>query len=263
MNNYKHIPFEHLFNCRDLGGYACEDGKFFAFHKIYRADLPATLTEEEWNRMREMNVRTIIDLRSLGEQKMTSYQTPEGIRYISFPLMKVDAEAEKAMSESSFSTEAKPSEEEMRKIKENMKQSSGSGFAKSLTQQYEDMLEETPERVAGVLNLIGEHISEGAVLYHCSVGKDRTGITSAMIYLLCGVSEPDIIADYQVSEGYIKQNETLFSFMPKELHHLLTSKPEAMEHFLKLAKERNYIDVLYANGLKESAVAAIRAAVME
>lgn len=276
MKDYKRIPFPHLFNCRDLGGYACADGKFFAYHKIYRSDVPAALNEEEWQRLKEMGVRTMIDLRSTGEQKMTPYKAPEGILQISCPMM---VEGENAggndlnsMGElSEFLNQGKSGKdgadaesamlEDLAKIKEILKKKMASspdnGFTKSLEQQYEEMLEEAPEQAAAVLNLIGEHISEGAVLYHCSVGKDRTGVTSALIYLLCGVAEADILADYQVSGDYLKQNKMLFASMPEEMHCMMESKVENMKHFLKVAKERDYISVLYANGLKESAVEAI------
>lgn len=283
MKDYKRIPFPHLFNCRDLGGYACTDGKFFAYHKIYRSDVPAALGEEEWHYLKEeMGVRTMIDLRSTGEQKMTPYKAPEGIVRFSCPMMAEGGEADEnglnslgELSElSNGKREGKAGVdvelvtlEDMAKIKEMLKKKMASapdnGFTKSLEQQYDEMLEEAPERAATVLNLIGEHILEGAVLYHCSVGKDRTGVTSALIYLLCGVAEADILADYQVSGDYLRQNKMMFASLPEEMHCMMESRAETMRHFLQSAREKDYIGVLYANGLKESAVEAIRKAVME
>lgn len=291
MKDYKRIPFPHLVNCRDLGGYACADGKFFAYHKIYRADAPAALNEEEWRYLKEeMGVRTIIDLRSTGEQRMTPYQVPEGILRISCPMMAeenwsgendlskmvdgqgagmggVAAGGAGAGSMGVCKAPASMTMEDLAKIREMLREKIASapndGFMKSLSRQYEEMLEESPKRAATVLNHVGEHISEGAVLYHCSVGKDRTGVMSALIYLLCGVAEADILADYQVSGDYLRQNEFIFASMPEEMHCMMESKAETMRHFLKLAKERDYMGVLYANGLRESAAAAIREAVME
>lgn len=283
MRDYKRIPFPHLFNCRDLGGYACEDGKFFAYHKIYRSDVPAVLGEEEWRYLKEeMGVRTMIDLRSTGEQKMTPYKASEGILQISCPMMAEGGEADEnglnSMGELSELSNGKRDGgigvdadsvtlEDMAKIREVLKKkiasSPDNGFTKSLEQQYDEMLEEAPKQAATVLNLIGEHISEGAVLYHCSVGKDRTGVTSALIYLLCGVAEADILADYQVSGDYLRQNKMMFASIPEEMHCMMESRAETMRHFLQSAREKDYISTLYANGLKESAVKAIREAVME
>ena len=89
MKNMKRIPFEHLCNCRDLGGYACEGG-MIGWHKLYRAEAPCDLTGKEWEQMRRMEVRTMIDLRSPMEQKSAPYETPEEIRKVSYPLQQYD-----------------------------------------------------------------------------------------------------------------------------------------------------------------------------
>lgn len=38
------------------------------------------------------------------------------------------------------------------------------------------------------------------MLIHCSLGKDRTGVISALILSLCGVSDEDVARDYSFSE---------------------------------------------------------------
>ena len=47
-----------------------------------------------------------------------------------------------------------------------------------------------------------EGVTQGAVVFHCTAGKDRTGVLAAMLLLLLGVAEEDIIADDQVSFTY-------------------------------------------------------------
>lgn len=42
--------------------------------------------------------------------------------------------------------------------------------------------------------------SSGASIVHCTAGKDRTGWTSAILQLLAGVSEDDVVADYLLSQ---------------------------------------------------------------
>ena len=41
------------------------------------------------------------------------------------------------------------------------------------------------------------------MLFHCTAGKDRTGLFAALLLSLAGVSRADILADYQVSETYL------------------------------------------------------------
>ena len=43
---------------------------------------------------------------------------------------------------------------------------------------------------------------DGAVVYHCSAGQDRTGIATALIYDALGVDRDTILKDYHLSTGY-------------------------------------------------------------
>ena len=47
-------------------------------------------------------------------------------------------------------------------------------------------------------------IAENGVLFHCSAGKDRTGVITAIIYMLCDVLENEIINDYMLSKENLK-----------------------------------------------------------
>ena len=46
--------------------------------------------------------------------------------------------------------------------------------------------------------------AENGVLFHCSAGKDRTGVITAIIYMLCNVLENEIINDYMISKENFK-----------------------------------------------------------
>jgi hypothetical protein len=45
---------------------------------------------------------------------------------------------------------------------------------------------------------------DGATLFHCHTGKDRTGLVAAVILTLLGVDEEDVIADYMMSTPYVE-----------------------------------------------------------
>ncbi|MCI8582875.1 MAG: tyrosine-protein phosphatase [Dorea sp.] len=236
MENLKRIPFEHLYNCRDLGGYACAGGTV-AWHRLYRAEAPCNLTEAEWEKMKEMGVRTVIDLRSPMEQKSAPYETPEGVERISYPLQQyeLNLDGEKEWNKEELIELAKQS------------------FGESLSAGYVKMILDGPERVVHLLQVIADRLGKGAVCYHCSAGKDRTGVLSAVIYLLCGVSPMDIVADYQVSATYQGQNP-LFSQIPEEFRSYMATPPETMEGFLVAAVQEDYIGFLRKNGLTEEVI---------
>ncbi|MDD6717716.1 MAG: tyrosine-protein phosphatase, partial [bacterium] len=56
--------------------------------------------------------------------------------------------------------------------------------------------------VGSAVNAVLDGLEQGAVVFHCTAGKDRTGVLAAVLLLLLGVSEEDITADYEVSYTY-------------------------------------------------------------
>ncbi len=251
MRDYKRIPLTNMHNCRDLGGYACLNGGFFQYHKIYRADAPHNLQYEDWDLIKEMGVRTIIDLRSNSEQGFMSYEVPDYVNRVSLPLMTEDIEIKDMAS---------------------ARDSSISAFKRSLSEGYADIMINNTERVAEVLKTIIEGLDSGAVLYHCSAGKDRTGVISAIIYLLCGVEKEDIVADYQVTETYNKRNNFMKKFSAtlseeqkqawEQMKEMCKSAPENMETFLETIERENLIDKLIASGLSIELIEKLRKSVV-
>ena len=71
----------------------------------------------------------------------------------------------------------------------------------TLADRYFLMAEYAKEPIAQVLAALAE--SEGAAVFHCAAGKDRTGVISAVILGILGVRDEVIIADYAASEENI------------------------------------------------------------
>ncbi|MGC4028821.1 MAG: tyrosine-protein phosphatase [Steroidobacteraceae bacterium] len=86
---------------------------------------------------------------------------------------------------------------------------------------------------------------EGAVLFHCTAGKDRTGMIAAILLQLAGVPRNDIVHNYALSAGYLKpmmqSNEQMAEMVKSnpKLAGLMGSPPEAMQAFLD-ALDRQY-----------------------
>ena len=247
MKNLKRIPMEHLYNLRDLGGYACEGGKTVRYHRLYRCEGPDRLTAEEWRFLtEELGIRTVIDLRSDGERAYASYTAPAEVAQIGYSLQNVEV----------------PGKDPRDLTPEELKEMASQGFGKSLADGYMNMLEKGPERVAHVLTLVAEGLRKGAVLYHCTAGKDRTGVLSALIYLLCGVADVDIIADYQVSATCLSASP-MFQDIPEGMKDLMGSAPDNMVRFLANYHQKDYLSLLKQHGLTEETISAIRSAMME
>jgi len=174
----KHIPMDGPQNFRDIGGFIGKEGKAVAWNKLYRADSLSMLTGEDLRKLKERSIHTIVDLRSKSEQEESPDVTAEGIRWVSCPLMR-----------------------DVMSSKEN---AADNIFARSMVTSYQNMLAEGSDLIARAVTETITGLQNGAVVFHCTAGKDRTGILAATLLLLLGVSREDIIADYQVSHTYNK-----------------------------------------------------------
>lgn len=177
-NRYRHLPLEGLYNARDLGGYAVSGGKVTKFGRFIRADGTSRLTGSDLAFLREYGVTRSIDFR--GEQEVQhSPSRLAGLDWLSYHNIPV------------FNAQVAGT---------NLLEAFGPGF--EWGPLYIQMLEDHKDWAAACLSLAAE--STGAVLYNCTAGKDRTGLFTMLLLGIAGVSDPDIVADYTVSQIYLR-----------------------------------------------------------
>lgn len=160
-------------NVRDLGGYPTGNGAT-AQGVFLRGDGLSALTEEDISALAQYGVRRVVDLRSgmeLQRQPDPFGNVPE-IAYDSVPMLD-------QMNSSGFQGQ----------------------LPASLSELYCALLDGDAASIGRVMKLLAEE--EGAVLFHCTAGKDRTGVIAMLLLDLAGVSEEDIVADYGVTETYM------------------------------------------------------------
>lgn len=74
---------------------------------------------------------------------------------------------------------------------------------------------------------MAKEADKGIIAFHCTAGKDRAGIITAILFMIVGADKRDIIANYQVSHTYIKPIiEKLFKLYPNYPMNIMKSKPE-------------------------------------
>jgi hypothetical protein len=117
--------------------------------------------------------RTVIDLRSAGEHGATHPLDEPGTEVVALPLLEAANPVRMA---------ADPSAD-----------------ALDLRAIYRDIVTAGAPTVARLVDLVAER--PGPVLVHCSAGKDRTGVGSAVILLALGVPTAAIVADYRRTEA--------------------------------------------------------------
>ena len=181
-------------NVRDIGGVKGLGGKTVMPGRLIRASKTDALTREDCRRLKDVfGVRTIVDLRTEKETE----KEPDvifGCEYFNVPLRPdVTAGVEYRFPESLKAYSQK---------------------FPSMPQMYIDMV--TTEYSLGQLRRIFEIIFDSAskgkcVLFHCTEGKDRTGIVAALAEKLLGVDEKDIVDDYLYSNvTFKKRNRAVF-----------------------------------------------------
>lgn len=173
----RHIALEGVYNIRDLGGYATAQGTQTAWRRFLRADSPHALTEDGQARLQAEGLTTVIDLRT--EAEITETPNPfarrAGVVYAHRPLFAALAPGKLAET---------------------------ADGACPLLGFYQSALDDRHEALHDIMTLIAG-ADEGAVMFHCTAGKDRTGLVAALLLGLAEVSVDDIVADYALTEGLI------------------------------------------------------------
>ncbi|MFN3866540.1 MAG: tyrosine-protein phosphatase [Demequina sp.] len=78
----------------------------------------------------------------------------------------------------------------------------GTGIMNSLAELYAVMT--APDAARGLTQVVGEVAwGDAPVLVHCSAGKDRTGVSTALVLRLLGIDRHRVVADYVLTEAHM------------------------------------------------------------
>jgi protein-tyrosine phosphatase len=171
----RHIIFDRLHNVRDLGGYRTADGRTVRWRRLYRADSLAKLDPagEDWQRFLALGIRTVIDLRYPREiEQRGRVPAHDGLVF------------------RNLSIEKRPYDQATL--------GPGTEVAPFLAERYAEVAEDGVKELRQALELIASDDS-GPLVFHCAVGKDRTGLLAALVLTLLGVGEEDVVADYALT----------------------------------------------------------------
>ncbi|MCO4771864.1 MAG: tyrosine-protein phosphatase [Deltaproteobacteria bacterium] len=231
------LDWPGVWNARDLGGVRTARG-VIAPGALIRSSHLDNLGEPGLVAMHAAGVRTVIDLRNLRESSIAPPLSTDG----PFPV--------------TVARVLLPIEEHLDDDPEFADWIRTGTFATAL--YFARFLARWPERVVQVLRAVAV-AAPGGVVLHCAQGKDRTGLTVAMLLAVLGVESTTITEDHGVTEDRMASDAALGHVDPGELGAMARlydqagrTRAEAMAAFLQEATE-------FLGGLDPALVAALDA----
>ncbi len=222
-------------NFRDVGDLPAGDGRTRA-GVLFRSGNLVAVDDEGIDALRALGIRRVIDLRD--ETEVTHAPS----RFDDLPI-EVQHEPLFLGSVDSF-------------------------FARdvSLDELYASIVDESADRVVAVVRGI---LRAQPVLVHCTVGKDRTGVTVAIALAAAGVDRDAVVADYARTEALLppERNAAVLrairAFHPENVHAeaLATLSPAPVMRTLLARLDREYgspAGYLRAHGLSDDELRRLR-----
>ena len=182
----RHFNFKKVLNFRDVGGIRTADGKQIKWGRIYRSGKLEKLKPQEFDAMKALNIKTVVDLRTVGEVAHAPDNIPsnEGMDWVHIPISGITDE------------ELEQTNKEIRK--QSAEEFDGAGKMETVMARFAD---QGVEDFAKIFRLLLDD-DESSLVYHCSAGKDRTGLLTALILSSLGVPEEVIMKEYLLSNYY-------------------------------------------------------------
>lgn len=224
-------PLEAAFNFRDLGGLPTRTGSLITSGRLFRSDNLSRVTPQDLGRLSEIGIRQVIDLRTDAERSRSGTIADAGFSGIvhAIPLLDVSA-AEEAVN---------PPDD-------------------YLIHRYRQILTEGAPGIARAVSMLAGQLPDPSV-FHCAVGKDRTGMIAMVVLGLCDVPDELIIEDYaRTAPAIAAMLEWLGQEMPELAARVAEIPPVIMSAVPStMAATLDYIDSAFGSFEHYAAYAGI------
>jgi protein-tyrosine phosphatase len=173
------LELDGVFNFRDLGGLCTGTGGVTAFGRLFRADGLHRSPPADRTRVGDIGITQVVDLRTDAEIEREGRFELAGVEWYHTPILQ---------SLQDFAAAGRPSDP-----------------IDLLCHHFEHMVETNLGPLVEAIGQVAEAAERGPVVFHCTAGKDRTGVVAALILAGIGVTGEDIARDFARSADGVRR----------------------------------------------------------
>ena len=209
------VPLSGTMNTRDLGGLPLEEGGVTRSGAFYRSDVPMGFDDEDFAELERRGITTVIDLRQPGELERdpSCLHGREGLDWHHV------------------------------EVWGHIAKDDGPADEYDIVAFYRAALDHAGPGFAKAVKLLAH--AEGAALFHCTAGKDRTGLLALLLLEVAGVDTAHIVDDFALTHDRIGPlRERLLADAEKngvsrqQFSRLLGATPDMLEPAIEHLHER-------------------------
>lgn len=184
---------EVTYNARGLGGFPTRDGGSVAPGVLFRADALSSLTDVGLRALGDHGIGTIVDLRTDAERARAADVLPAdgSVQLMPLPVLggAMDEMIKQLLPAGDSAAGAALTEDEVRSVMDEIP---------TLEELYVTILSSSAAQFAELARAVvaASNTERPGVLFHCTAGKDRTGIAAALLLLTADVPREVIVDDY-------------------------------------------------------------------
>lgn len=193
------LPLQGATNFRDLGGYAGHQGRRVRWRRLFRSDHLGSLTAADKTTLAGLGLSKALDFRGQAESAASLYELP-GVQRHALSIEPTVVQNMVALADSGQPL-------------------TGTAVAELMKDLYRTLVNDQAHRFAELIDHVLQ--ADSALVFHCTAGKDRTGLAAAYILLALGVPRDVVMQDYLLTNAVLRHSSKLPVDMPADAMQVL------------------------------------------
>lgn len=185
------LPLQGGVNFRDFGGYPTLDGRRVKWNRLFRSGRLSDLTDRDIEYLSGLDIVYCCDFRGQSERRKEPSRLPDNAQVTALGIDPGKMESY-VKPEPGKSISIQCIDDMMRGI-------------------YVELASSHADEFSGMFRRLFE-LEHGAMLIHCSAGKDRTGFGAALLLSALGVPREFVVEDYLLSGRYFVPEQQVSQF---------------------------------------------------